>query len=114
MKVKDVKHKVTLDDFEHRLIVGCVNVARTRINTAVNDLYGGWDDFSEDSKPFIEDALKTADLEAVYTSVKYRGYPEITERKAKEITFKWVAHGSPFVMSEIINVSRMCTFRRTD
>lgn len=70
MKVKDVKHKVTLDDFEHRLIVGCVKVARTRINTAVNDLYGGWDDFSEDSKPFIEDALKTADLEAVYTSVK--------------------------------------------
>ena len=29
MKVKDVKHKVTLDDFEHRLLVGCVNVART-------------------------------------------------------------------------------------
>ena len=29
MKVKDVKHKVTLDDFEHRLLVGCVNTART-------------------------------------------------------------------------------------
>ena len=29
MRVKDVKHKVTLDDFEHRLLVGCVNVART-------------------------------------------------------------------------------------
>lgn len=29
MKVKDVKHKVTLDDFEYRLLVGCVNVART-------------------------------------------------------------------------------------
>ena len=29
MKVKDVKHKVTLDDFEHRLLVGCVYVART-------------------------------------------------------------------------------------
>ena len=29
MKVKDVKHKVTLDDFEHRLLVGCVNEART-------------------------------------------------------------------------------------
>ncbi len=29
MKVKDVKHKVTLDDFEHRLLIGCVNVART-------------------------------------------------------------------------------------
>ena len=29
MKVKDVKHKVILDDFEHRLLVGCVNAART-------------------------------------------------------------------------------------
>ena len=29
MKVKDVKHKVTLDDFEHRLLVGCVNAARS-------------------------------------------------------------------------------------
>ena len=41
-----------------------------KINTAVNDLYGGWNDFPKDSKPFIEDALKKADLEAVYTSVK--------------------------------------------
>lgn len=29
MKVQDVKHKVTLDDFEHRLLIGCVNAART-------------------------------------------------------------------------------------
>ena len=29
MKVQDVKHKVTLDDFEHRLLVGCVNAAIT-------------------------------------------------------------------------------------
>ena len=29
MKAKDVKYKVTLDDFEHRLLVGCVNAART-------------------------------------------------------------------------------------
>ena len=29
MKVKDVKHKVTFDDFEHRLLVGCANEART-------------------------------------------------------------------------------------
>ena len=29
MKVKDVKHKVTLDDFEHRLLVGCIIAART-------------------------------------------------------------------------------------
>lgn len=28
MKVKDVKHKVTLDDFEHRLLVSCINAAR--------------------------------------------------------------------------------------
>ena len=29
MKFKDVKHKVSFDDFEHRLLVGCVNAART-------------------------------------------------------------------------------------
>ena len=29
MKVKDVKYKVTLDVFEQRLLVGCVNVVRT-------------------------------------------------------------------------------------
>ena len=29
MKVKDIKHKVTLDDFEHRLLVCCVNAVRS-------------------------------------------------------------------------------------
>ena len=29
MKIKDVEHKVTLDDFEHRLLVSCTNAART-------------------------------------------------------------------------------------
>ena len=29
MKVKDVTHEVILDDFEHRLLVGCVNAVRT-------------------------------------------------------------------------------------
>ena len=29
MKIKDVEYKATLDDFEHRLLVGCVNVVRT-------------------------------------------------------------------------------------
>ena len=29
MKVKDVKHKVTLDDFERRMLFNCVNQART-------------------------------------------------------------------------------------
>lgn len=41
-----------------------------KINEAVDRLYGGWNDFPEDSKPFIESALNTADLESVYTLVK--------------------------------------------
>ena len=28
MKVQDVKHKIILDDFKHRLLVGCVNAAK--------------------------------------------------------------------------------------
>ena len=28
MKIKDVEHKVILDDFEHRLLVSCINTAR--------------------------------------------------------------------------------------
>ncbi len=55
-----------------------------KINTAVNNLYGSWDDFPEDSKPFIKDSLKTADLEAVYTSVKN----DETESKDILIGFK--------------------------
>lgn len=41
-----------------------------KIDAAVTDLYGGWDAFPEDSKTFIEDALKNGDFENVYTSVK--------------------------------------------
>ena len=33
-----------------------------KINTAVCGLYGGWDDFPKDTKPFIENALKMAAL----------------------------------------------------
>ena len=29
MKDKDVRHKVTLDDFEHRLLICCINAVRT-------------------------------------------------------------------------------------
>ena len=36
MKVQDVKHKVTLDDFEHRLLIGCVNAARKCILSKTN------------------------------------------------------------------------------
>lgn len=41
-----------------------------KIDAAVTNLYGGWDAFPEDSKTFIEDALKNGDFENVYTSVK--------------------------------------------
>lgn len=41
-----------------------------KIDAAVTNLYGGWNTFPEDSKPFIEDALKNGDFENVYTSVK--------------------------------------------
>ena len=29
MKVKDVEHRVCLDDFEHHMLIACVNMART-------------------------------------------------------------------------------------
>lgn len=95
--------------------------------------------FPEDSKPFIEDALKTADLEAVYTSVKNdeteskdilvgfeKEYPTVAKEsniedilktlkeKQKKITCKRVAHGSPFVMSKIVNINIICEFRKAD
>lgn len=51
------------------------SITPDQIDVAVSNLYGGWDDFPEDSGLFIEDALKTADLDSVYTSVK-RGETE--------------------------------------
>ncbi len=45
-------------------------IALDKINTAVTNLYGGWNAFPEDSKPFIEKALKNGDFENVYASVK--------------------------------------------
>ena len=41
-----------------------------KIDVAVKNLYGGWDSFPEDSKPFIEAALKNGDFENVYAAVK--------------------------------------------
>ena len=41
-----------------------------KIDAAVTNLYGGWDAFPEDSKPFIGDAHKNGDFENVYISVK--------------------------------------------
>jgi len=31
MKVKDVEHRVRLDDFEHRMLIACVNMARSEL-----------------------------------------------------------------------------------
>lgn len=50
-----------------------------KIDTAVIDLYGGWDKFPKDSKPFIEEALKNGDFENVYNSVKNE------EKESKDI-----------------------------
>lgn len=41
-----------------------------KINIAVEKLYGDWEDFPLNSKPFIENALKNGDFENVYKSVK--------------------------------------------
>lgn len=40
------------------------------IETAVTELYGGWDNFPEDSKSFIENALNNDNFENIYKSVK--------------------------------------------
>lgn len=49
------------------------------INKAVEKLYGGWSDFPEDSKPFIETAIKNGNFEEIYASVKNE------EKESKEI-----------------------------
>lgn len=40
------------------------------INTAVINLYGGWDGFPEDSKKFIEDAFANGRFSEIYASVR--------------------------------------------
>ncbi|MBQ2781465.1 MAG: hypothetical protein IJF42_07940 [Clostridia bacterium] len=40
------------------------------IDTAVVNLYGGWENFPEDSKPFIEDAFEDGDFESIYAAIK--------------------------------------------
>lgn len=49
------------------------------IDNAVEKLYGGWNDFPEDSKPFIETAIKNGNFEEIYASVKGE------EKESKEI-----------------------------
>ena len=49
------------------------------VDKAVEKLYGGWNDFPEDSKPFIETAIKNGNFEEIYTSVKGE------EKESKEI-----------------------------
>ncbi len=54
-------------------------ISLDNINTAVNNLYGGWDQFPNDSKKFIEDAIKTGNYEEVYVSTNAE------EKRSKEI-----------------------------
>ena len=49
------------------------------INTAVNNLYGGWEDFPDNSKKFIEDAVKNGNYEVVYSTTN------VEEKHSKEI-----------------------------
>ena len=49
------------------------------VDKAVEKLYGGWKGFSEDSKPFIETAIKNGNFEEIYASVKGE------EKESKEI-----------------------------
>lgn len=41
-----------------------------QIETAVDNLYGGWDLFPEDSRPFIEASLKNTDFDSIYKSIR--------------------------------------------
>lgn len=49
------------------------------INVAVNNLYGGWDKFPDDSNKFIKDAIRTGNFEEVYASINAE------EKRSKEI-----------------------------
>ena len=49
------------------------------VDKAVEKLYGGWSGFPEDSKPFIESAIKNGNFEEIYASVKSE------EKESKEI-----------------------------
>lgn len=40
------------------------------IDKAVDQLYGGWEGFPEDSKPFIENTIKNGRYEEIYSSIK--------------------------------------------
>ncbi len=67
------KYKNDLSDIigilaEHEKVGNTISIQK--IETAVMNLYGGWDDFPEDSRSFIEDAIKNGEYESVYNSVK--------------------------------------------
>lgn len=44
-------------------------ITMDRIDKAVTDLYGSWDKISEDSKNFIEEAMKKGDFEKAYAEI---------------------------------------------
>ena len=63
-------HIVGIDNMNDYYDVSIKEYRLSEIEKAVSDLYGGWESFPEDSKPFIENALKHGDFENVYRSVK--------------------------------------------
>ncbi len=45
-------------------------ITLAQIDTAAQNLYGGWNEFPTDSKPFIENAIANGNFEGIYSSVK--------------------------------------------
>ena len=71
------KHPITMDD----------------INTAVLNLYGGWEDFSEDSKQFITTTLQNGHYQELFSSITEE------EKNAKNILIEF-DENYPNVMTE--------------
>ncbi|MBR3963468.1 MAG: hypothetical protein IKK14_08090 [Oscillospiraceae bacterium] len=59
-------------------------ITMDRIDKAVTDLYGSWDKISEDSKNFIEEAMKKGDFEKAYAEIS----AEETKAKGLLINFE--------------------------
>jgi len=54
-------------------------ISREAIDTAINNLYGGWEEISEDTKQFIENALTNKNYEEIYNSISE------DEKRSKDI-----------------------------
>lgn len=57
-------------------------ITMDRVEKAVNDLYGGWDGFDTDARPFIENSIKSGNYKAKYH--EYREQEIDTRNKLTE------------------------------